>query len=121
MLILGDDAPQFPFGRGISGLRSIQVAYGHGAEQAGFGGPRQHPVDARFSCRAPLSRQHVAVMEHRSILLQFAPGIRAPRGPPVRRRRKHEKKWKHALSVDHEELLFVDFHAGGIRGARQHD
>src|SRR5436190_19015214 len=48
ILILGDDAPQFALRRGISGLRSVQVAYGHGTEQAGFGGPRQHPVDACF-------------------------------------------------------------------------
>src|SRR5437868_2495820 len=107
ILILGDDAPQFALCRGISGLRSVQIPYGHGTQQARFGGPRQHSVDACFSCRAPLSRQHVAVMEHRSILLQFAPGVRAPWSPPVRWRRKHEKEWKHAFSVDHEKLLFV--------------
>ena len=116
ILILGDNAPQFALRRGISGLRSVQVAYGHGAEQAGFRGPRQHPVDACFSCRAPLSRQHVAVMEHRSILLQFAPGVRARRRPCVRRWRKHEKERKDAFSVDHEELLFVDCEGGGLGG-----
>src|SRR5205809_5747731 len=105
ILILGDDAPQFALRRGISGLRSVQVTYGNGAEQAGFGGPRQHPVDACFTGGAPLSRQHVAVMEHRSILFQFAPGVRARRRPCVRRWRKREKEWKDAFSVDHEELL----------------
>src|SRR5215813_14273912 len=103
ILVLGDDAPQFVLGRGITGLWSVQVAYGHGTQQAGFGGPRQHLVDTCFSSGAPLSRQHVTVMEHRSILLQFAPAVPARRSPPVRWRRKHEKERKHAFSIDYEE------------------
>src|SRR6478752_4786533 len=59
-------------------------------------------------------------MKHRSILLQFAPGVRARRRPCVRRWRKHEKERKDAFSVDHEELLFVDCDGGGLR-ASQHD
>ena len=57
-------------------------------------------------------------MEHRSILLQFAPGVRALGCSPVRRRRKHEKERKDTFSVDYEELLFVDCHTGGQRRGR---